>query len=236
MSKQFTCPYCNKPTTATEPHIFNQEIEISLQNSSKLGVVYLIVDAISCPNPDCNQLYLRSFLANKNWIKSVQKFSYNHLFKWQLLPESEAKVLPEYVPSVIKEDYYEACRIRDLSPKASATLSRRVLQGMIRDFWGISMSKLKYEVDALEEKVDSLTWEAIDSVRKVGNIGAHMEKDINIIIEVEPDEAQLLIGLVEQLVYDWYVARYEKEQRLKKIKEMAESKEKDKEAITETAS
>jgi Domain of unknown function (DUF4145) len=31
---------------------------------------------------------------------------------------------------------------------------------------------------ALEEKVDPQTWDAIDSVRKIGNIGAHMEADI----------------------------------------------------------
>jgi len=35
--------------------------------------------------------------------------------------------------------------------------------------------------------------EAIDYVRQIGNIGAHMEKDIDQVIPVEPDEAQLLI-------------------------------------------
>ena len=34
------------------------------------------------------------------------------------------------------------------------------------------------------------------AVRKVGNIGAHMEKDINVIVDVDPDEAQHLIGLI----------------------------------------
>jgi len=39
--------------------------------------------------------------------------------------------------------------------------------------------------------VDPLTWEAIDAVRKLGNIGAHMEKDINVIVDVDPEEAEL---------------------------------------------
>jgi hypothetical protein len=52
---------------------------------------------------------------------------------WSLIPSSSAKTFPNYVPKVILDDYNEACLIRDLSPKASATLSRRCLQGMIRD-------------------------------------------------------------------------------------------------------
>ncbi|MEK9179887.1 MAG: DUF4145 domain-containing protein [Patescibacteria group bacterium] len=124
----------------------------------------------------------------------------------------------------MQEDYREACRIRDLSPKASATLARRCLQGMIRDFWSISKSRLKDEVDALEEKVDVSTWESIDAVRSVGNIGAHMEKDIDVIVDVEPGEAQLLIGLVEQLIDDWYVQRHDRAERMQKVRKLAEDK------------
>lgn len=154
--------------------------------------------------------------------------------EWQLLPESEAKVLPDYIPDPIKEDYYEACRIRDLSPKAAATLARRALQGMIRDFWKISKSRLKDEVDALEEKVDPDTWSSIDAVRSVGNIGAHMEKDINVIIDVEPEEAQLLIGLIEQLVDDWYVDRESRRTRSEALKALADAKKNKPADVAET--
>jgi len=144
--------------------------------------------------------------------------------EWKLLPESEAKVLPDYIPAPIQEDYYEACRIRDLSPKASATLARRCLQGMIRDFYGISKATLFDEIKELETKVDKDVWESIDAVREVGNIGAHMKKDINIIVDVEPEEAQLLIGLIEQLVDDWYVTRDERKKRAESLKNLAASK------------
>lgn len=96
---------------------------------------------------------------------------------------------------------------------------------MIRDFWQIKKARLKDEIDALEEKVDPDTWSSIGTVRSVGNIGAHMEKDINIIIDVEPEEAQLLIGLIEQLVDDWYVDRENRRARSKALKELAEAKE-----------
>jgi hypothetical protein len=62
----------------------------------------------------------------------------------------------------------------------------------------------------------------------VGNIGAHMEKDINVIIDVDANEAQLLLELIEQLVDDWYIARRQKEERLQKIKTVAETKDEQK--------
>jgi hypothetical protein len=39
--------------------------------------------------------------------------------------------------------------------------------------------------------------DATEAVRKLGNIGAHMEKDINVTVDVDPNEASLLTGLVE---------------------------------------
>jgi hypothetical protein len=72
---------------------------------------------------------------------------------------------------------------------------------------------LKQEIAALKDKIDSGDWEAIDAVRKLGNIGAHMEKDVNTIIEVDPEEAQLLIGLIETLFEDWYITREQRARR-----------------------
>lgn len=44
--------------------------------------------------------------------------------------------------------------------------------------------------------MDADAWKAIEAVRHVGNTGAHMEKDINLIVDVEPEETKLLIGLI----------------------------------------
>ena len=144
---------------------------------------------------------------------------------WNLIPPSSANAFPDYVPQAIRDDYVEACKIKGLSPKASATLSRRCLQGMIRDFWRIKKERLVDEIEALKDKVDVQTWDAIDAVRKIGNIGAHMEKDINIIVDVDPNEAQTLIELIELLVKDWYIVRHERAERLKSIVQIKNAKE-----------
>jgi len=107
---------------------------------------------------------------------------------------------------------------------------------MIRDFWGISKRRLKDEVDALEEKVDPQTWDAIDSVRKIGNVGAHMEADINVIVDVDPDEATLLISLIETLLADWYISRHNREERMFKIKAISEEKQRERDGDVGAAS
>jgi hypothetical protein len=63
-----------------------------------------------------------------------------------------------------------------------------------------------------------------ESVRSIGNIGAHMEKDINLIIDVEPEEAQALIELTETLFQEWYVGRHERQQRLARVAKIAGEK------------
>jgi Domain of unknown function (DUF4145) len=222
MSSSWKCPFClhiatiQSADTSTDTHEY----------STGTGRQRLKSMVIRCPNADCKghtleiQVVDLKFSENTNyWLPS------NTIARLSLIPDSFAKPMPGYLPEAIVSTYTEACRIRDLSPKASATLSRRCLQGMIRDFWGITKRTLKDEIDAIEDKVDAETWQAIDSVRKIGNIGAHMERDIDVIIDVEPHEAELLIGLIETLVDEWYVARNDRKQRMAKIAALAVSKD-----------
>lgn len=127
---------------------------------------------------------------------------------------------PDYVPQAIRADYEEACAIKSLSPKASATLARRCLQGMIRDFWEVKPGKLNYEINQLKGQVQPDLWDVIDSVRSIGNIGAHMEHDVNIIVDIDPDEADRLIKLIELLIKEWYIANYQRQELFASITEL----------------
>ena len=44
------------------------------------------------------------------------------IHRWNLLPESEAKPFPEYIPAPLRDDYHEACLIK--SKKSSTWASR----------------------------------------------------------------------------------------------------------------
>lgn len=162
--------------------------------------------------------------------------------RWNLLPESAAKPQPAYIPRQLVDDYEEACRIRDLSPKASSTLSRRRLQGRIRDFCGIHDKTLYLEIEALRKTfhegegirhvhLDSV--DAIDDVRKIGNIGAHMEKDVDLVVNVGPIEAKKLIELIELLFEEWYVQREERKRKMELVRNIADKKQEERREVPE---
>lgn len=217
----YTCPYCKNHTTLTSPHTDSNWRELRVSNSD-LGNIGFFIDAITCPNINCKKIKLTGSLHSVN---SGGCIGATKIYQWSLLPESTAKIIPDYIAEVIREDYYEACKILNLSPKASATLSRRCLQGMIRDFHKITKSTLNEEIISLKDTLDTDTWDSINAVRKIGNIGAHMEKDVNVIVNVEPEEANLLIQLIEQLIEDWYVAREDKRIRAEKLRQVVQSVE-----------
>jgi Domain of unknown function (DUF4145) len=220
----WTCPHCSRPTTVTANDIDTSSLDIHLENP--LGPQRFIATVIACPNTECSKLTVQfsqweieQKYTNSSWSSKKQ------LNYWRLVPESAAKVLPAYVPKPIVNDYTEACLIADKSPKASATLARRCLQGMIRDFYGVRKDRLVDEIQAIKDRMDPLTWEAIDAVRSIGNIGAHMEKDINLIVEVDEGEAKELIELIELLIQDWYVTRHHRQTQLESIKKIKATKD-----------
>lgn len=149
---------------------------------------------------------------------------------YKLKPNSLAKPFPNYIPEGLIKDYEEACLIKDLSPKASATLSRRCIQGLIRDFWEVERPNLYQEIEEIKDKVNPSLWKSIHAIREIGNIGAHMQKDIDIIIDVEPQEAILLIKLIEILFEKTYIKDYEENNLFEEISLLAEEKKELKES------
>lgn len=217
------CPFCGHNAVIEHGKTYSIfRHEFGMDNVH--GYQAVTGEVVVCPNVECREYSLQLSLHDHKQIGGEWK-DVKAKQVWRLVPESIAKVFPSYIPGSLLQDYKEACLIMDKSPKASATLARRCLQGMIRDFWGIKKSRLIDEIDAIHDKVDVDTWEAIDSLRKVGNIGAHMEKDIDVIVDVDPGEAELLVDLIETLFHDWYIQRQERRDRMSKIKEIAARKE-----------
>jgi len=215
------CPHCEHAVTISESRFSSGSHILKIDNA--VGRRTLTSTFIVCPNPKCKKFTLAASLYKSSPTASGEHFN-GKLQSWSLIPPSASKHFPQYVPKAIREDYEEACLIRDLSPKASATLSRRCLQGILRDFWKAKPGRLVDEIEEVKDRVDPVTWDAIEAVRTLGNIGAHMEKDINVIVDVEPEEAALLIELVETLLKEWYVAREDRKVRMSAVVQAAASK------------
>lgn len=233
----WTCPHCDRDQVITDPNADVGTHRLDVRDDNEFGgKVGVRIMTVLCANNSCKKITLKvaltrwGFVSGKGWTELENE---PDIAMFPLLPESAAKSQPTFIPAPLREDYREACRIRDLSPKAAATLARRCLQGMIRDFCDISKSTLNAEILELRRLIDSgeqprgvthESMDAIDAVRNVGNIGAHMERDIDVIVPVDPDEAQLLIELIELLLEEWYVARHKREQRLSAVRQLADTK------------
>lgn len=83
---------------------------------------------------------------------------------------------------------------------------------------------LHSELVAVEDKCDPDLYAAMMAVKSIGNIGAHPEQDISLIVEVEPGEPKTLLDLIHLLDREWYVARAERASRIAKVQALGASK------------
>ena len=207
----WSCPHCERAVTISYERSSVAYHTLNIENAE--GRRLLVTRYLVCPNPDCKRFTLTADLC-ESARRNGHEEPGSVVQRWDLVPDSRAKNFPDYIPQAVLDDYREACLIQNLSPKASATLARRCLQGMIRDYWKVKPGRLVDEIADIESQVDPLTWDAIEAVRKIGNIGAHMEKDIDVIVDVDPNEASLLTKLIETLIREWYVNREERRVRM----------------------
>ena len=114
---------------------------------------------------------------------------------------------PPEVPIDYANDYTEACITLPDSSKASAALSRRCLQSLLRETVGVKKSDLAKEIqEAIDSrKLPSHLIDIIDAVRNIGNFAAHPIKSQSTgeIVDVEPGEAELNLDVLEAL-FDFY--------------------------------
>lgn len=120
--------------------------------------------------------------------------------------------VPPEVPKGIAEDYVQACSVLPLSAKASAALSRRCLQNILRAH-GYTAPSLAKEVDLLLNEADPTKGipnslrQTIDGIRNFGNFSAHPVTDQTTlqIIDVDPHEAEWCLEIIEEMFEHFYV-------------------------------
>ncbi len=150
-------------------------------------------------SPECRRIVVRLDLYRPGETPQVQMIVY---------PRSSIRPpLSPDVPSPYRDDYRDSCAVLPDSPKASAALSRRSLQQLLREKAEVEPGNLSGEIDQAMEQLPSQLAGAIDAIRNVGNFAAHPLKDTNTgeIVDVEPGEAEWLLDVLEQL-FDFYFA------------------------------
>lgn len=154
--------------------------------------------------PECNKL--------------VIELQYSHICKnfdteyWIDTPDREKIIYPhsntgrklnEHIPSQYAQLFHESEDVNNISPRASATLSRYLLQMLLHEELGIKKKNLEEEIMALEDNrnVPTNLITMLQIMRRVANFGAHPKKSTNSneIVEVEAGESEVMLDLLEEL-------------------------------------
>jgi len=127
--------------------------------------------------------------------------------EWLVYPRNTSRPpAATEVPGLLAEDYNEAAAVLYDSAKASAALSRRCLQGLLR-LQGFTQKDLAPAIQALLDSKQLPSWlaENVDAIRNIGNFAAHPLKDSNTgaILPVEDHEAEWNLEVLEGL-FDFY--------------------------------
>lgn len=195
------CPHCN--VEVNDSFGLLESFYNSLSNGE---LEQWAVFKMSCPNTDCKkaiidiQCYKLDIGRNKIETKiNIRAYPLT----------SGRQPVPIEVDKHIALDYTEACLVLNQSSKASAALSRRCLQNLLREKAGVTKKDLSKEI---QEVIDSNTLpsylsESIDAIRNIGNYAAHPLKSTasGEIIDVEPGEAEWALDVLEQLFDFYYV-------------------------------
>jgi hypothetical protein len=156
--------------------------------------------------PSCNKFILHLVNYNNEPVYTengddMVKVIYSDILFYPRIANRQPVALE--VPLKFARDYTEACLVISDSPKASAALSRRCLQNIIRDHLKIERKDLNQEI---QEVINGKYFpndilESIDSIRNIGNFAAHTikSKSSGEIVEVEPNEAEWNLDVLEMI-------------------------------------
>lgn len=176
----------------------------SLSDAQKKNFTWKYRSA-ECPGPDCSGVTIQ---IRTEFVNGAKRSDWT-----RILPRGANRgPVPNDVPAPIAQDCIEACNVLPVSAKASAALSRRCLQHMLRSH-GYKARDLANEIDLLLKETDPLKAlpirlrETIDAIRNFGNFAAHPNEDKATleIIDVEPHEAEWCLETIEELFEHFYV-------------------------------
>ncbi|TSJ48256.1 DUF4145 domain-containing protein [Fluviicola chungangensis] len=170
---------------------------------------------MNCPNPNCRKLIITLINAEEGSrdrhgnFYDVEEIN-SEIFVNPLT--SSRPPVPTVVDKLFAEDYNEACLILTFSPKASAALSRRCLQNILREKANVKKGDLANEIQEVINNGHLPTHliQSIDAIRNIGNFAAHPNKSKSTgeIVDVEYGEAEWLLDVIESL-FDFYFVQPE---------------------------
>jgi hypothetical protein len=188
------CPHCSVTVNLPQEH----EAEWHEDEDEIEGAGYAITYG-HCPS--CENLVIQFISGKYNVYGSTLQL--NETSREIIYPKYSSRNVEPEASDRFKKDFLEASAVLSISPKASAALSRRILQDIFHEELGIKKRNLEKEIEEFIQRTDVPAYlsEAVDAVRNIGNFAAHPLKNTNTgeIVEVEAGEAEWLLEVNEAL-------------------------------------
>ena len=192
------CPFCLHDIAPTWQPMFSTTDELGrsrqiperalISNRGKERIT-VKVEWLICPNLDCRQVVgqvSRQYFAPYIDPKETEE-------TWIALPKKGAlpKIDP-LMPAPMRQDYIEAWRILEDSPRMSSVLSRRILADLLKNYAGKTQYGLKQQIDAFVEDSQhpSRIRENLHYLREMGDFSAHTQQE-----QTQPEEARPVIDV-----------------------------------------
>jgi hypothetical protein len=176
--------------------------------------------------PECKRPIVLMRYGQYKWVDNEGEIT-NVLREEIIYPKFFARSIDPNVPPKYQDAYNEANSVLMLSPKASAALSRRLLQNILWDEYHLKRRNLDTEITEFIQlpNTPAEITEALDAIRNIGNFAAHPIKYTNTgeIVEVEPGEAEWLLEVLEALFDFVFVQPGRARERIDKLNQKLHS-------------
>ena len=152
--------------------------------------------------PECDHLIVILKHGQFRWIEDCGELV--EVVREEILyPKFSIRIPDVSVPDQYRVAFNEANAVMSVSPKASAALSRRILQGLLHTEYAIQRRNLDLEIAEFIARKDIPRdiADAVDAIRNIGNFAAHPLKyeHTGEIVDVEVGEAEWLLDVLEAL-------------------------------------
>lgn len=192
------CPKCDLSFHFTQLGAFDLYERCGPDRQPKVepGTSFYRVQGGECP--ECNERFVllnrcRLLTSNSSTSESVDV----------LFPPPTVRKLAQEIPKNLQLDFQEASLVLVFSPKASAALSRRILQAVLREHFHIRRKTLYDEIEVYitQNQPPSRLADHLHALREIGNNAAHPLKETNTgqIVDVEMAEAAWMLDLIEDI-------------------------------------
>lgn len=163
----------------------------------------LRVEEMTCPA--CHRLVARGQMFRRSpggvWVADG-----GH---WYLYPRTTVRPVSPEVPDPYRSAYAESASAIDYSERASAALSRALIQDLLRDKGQYAQNDLSKQIDAFraDPQNPKRLSDNLHYTREIGNFAAHTQKSVNSgeILPVEPGEAEWCLDVLDDLFEHYFV-------------------------------